>query len=168
MKQEIKLKDIEKYQNQFSNVQDENISLKHKFDELHQDFQNLNNNYRNEVNMRKEYFGKLQDLEGNIRVFCRLRPFLPHEDPHKNTEFITIVDDINIKCICDGKERMYQFDKCFTNNSNQQEVFDECFNLVKFSVDGFNVCIFAYGQTGSGKTHTMHGQEHKVDYEQDN
>jgi len=54
MKHEIKLKDSEKYQTQFSTVQNENVSLKRKFDELHQDFQNLNISYRNEVNMRKE------------------------------------------------------------------------------------------------------------------
>ncbi len=36
-------------------------------------------NYRAEVNKRIQLFDALQNMRGNIRVFCRVRPLLPSE-----------------------------------------------------------------------------------------
>ncbi|KAF6159550.1 hypothetical protein GIB67_032321, partial [Kingdonia uniflora] len=36
------------------------------------------------------------------------------------------------------------------------EIFKGNQPLIRFVMDGYNVCIFAYGQTRSGKTHTMY------------
>ena len=51
----------------------------------------------------------------------------------------------------------------FKPGSTQSEVFEEVEQLVRSSLDGYNVCIFAYGQTGSGKTFSMEGPENVYD-----
>ena len=51
---------------------------------------------------------------------------------------------------------MFQFDRVFDQDSQQQELFETCTkNLVLGCFQGYNATILAYGQTGSGKTHTM-------------
>ena len=35
--------------------------------------------YKRELSFRRKYFNMVQDLRGNIRVFCRFRPLLPFE-----------------------------------------------------------------------------------------
>merc|ERR1719361_2814288 len=35
--------------------------------------------YKREMSLRRKYFNQLQELRGNIRVFCRVRPLLPFE-----------------------------------------------------------------------------------------
>ena len=51
---------------------------------------------------------------------------------------------------------MFQFDRVFDQDSQQQELFETCTkNLVLGCFSGYNATVIAYGQTGSGKTHTM-------------
>ena len=51
---------------------------------------------------------------------------------------------------------MFQFDRVFDQDSQQQELFETCTqNLVLGCFSGYNATVLAYGQTGSGKTHTM-------------
>ena len=54
-------------------------------------------------------------------------------------------------------EKIFEFDRCFGEESTQVEVFKEVEGLVVSALDGYHSCIFAYGQTGSGKTFTMQG-----------
>merc|ERR1719373_1313575 len=35
--------------------------------------------YKRELSLRRKYFNIVQELRGNIRVFCRVRPLLPFE-----------------------------------------------------------------------------------------
>ncbi|KAK9045292.1 hypothetical protein V6N11_059179 [Hibiscus sabdariffa] len=118
-------------------------------------------NYHEVLDENRKLFNELQDLKGNIRVYCRIRPFLPGE-----TEKLSVVENIseNRKLVIanpskpgkDGK-RSFKFNKVFGPDSTQGEVFSDIQPFVKSVVDGYNVCIFAYGQTGSGKTYTMTG-----------
>merc|ERR1719334_1606787 len=41
--------------------------------------QRFENAYNKEVVLRRRYFNEIQELKGNIRVFCRIRPLLPDE-----------------------------------------------------------------------------------------
>ncbi|KAL4362932.1 hypothetical protein GQ457_04G012370 [Hibiscus cannabinus] len=120
-------------------------------------------NYHEVLDENRKLFNELQDLKGNIRVYCRIRPFLPGE-----TEKLSVVENISedrklvianpSKPGKDGK-RLFKFNKVFGPDSTQGEVFSDIQPFVKSVVDGYNVCIFAYGQTGSGKTYTMTGPD---------
>ncbi|MQM14799.1 hypothetical protein Taro_047733, partial [Colocasia esculenta] len=99
---------------------------------------------------------ELAEETGNIRVFCRIRPFLPHENSQIQPAIVS--NDGKLFLQTENKRKMYNFDKVFHPNSIQEEVFSEVEPVIKSALDGYNVCIFAYGQTGTGKTFTMDGR----------
>ncbi|MCO5592668.1 hypothetical protein L7F22_046671 [Adiantum nelumboides] len=110
----------------------------------------------------RDLYNQVQDLKGNIRVFCRVRPFLPGQTGIRNTvDFVgedgTIVIANHSKVGKDQRSKSFTFNRVFGPAAAQEEVFLDTRPLIRSVLDGFNVCIFAYGQTGSGKTHTMTG-----------
>ncbi|KAK9767493.1 kinesin-like nuclear fusion protein [Basidiobolus ranarum] len=124
---------------------------------------------RFEETSRRKLHNTIQELKGNIRVFCRMRPLLgpeQMEDPlqisftnESEMELIQNQESANgSKTIT--KSYPFAFDKIFEPESTQSEVFEEISQLVQSALDGYPVCIFAYGQTGSGKTFTMEGPDH--------
>ena len=117
---------------------------------------------------------KLQNLKGNIRVFCRVKPSnnlrafnINYEGSSRNSglkdciEITKPKDDGTYNGIPTSANLNYQrsysfsFDKVFNERATNQEIFEEVGQMVQSAIDGYNVCIFAYGQTGSGKTYTM-------------
>ncbi|XP_050345596.1 protein claret segregational isoform X2 [Nymphalis io] len=107
----------------------------------------------------------VQDLKGNIRVYCRVRPPLESE-ASKPLYNLNVLDACSIEVekiellnsARKGKsQHSFSFDGIFTPHSSQEDVFAEVSPMVQSALDGYNVCIFAYGQTGSGKTYTMEG-----------
>mmetsp|Transcript_5197 Transcript_5197/g.7991 ORF Transcript_5197/g.7991 Transcript_5197/m.7991 type:complete len:924 (+) Transcript_5197:113-2884(+) len=115
--------------------------------------------YTKENKARKAIHNKLMEIQGNIRVICRVRPILEVE--HKSGEDVDVTEilsdeDIVIHRDLSTKNR-FEFDRVFAPLSRQEEVFEAVQPLVVSVLDGYNVCIFAYGQTGSGKTFTMEG-----------
>ncbi|XP_022754873.1 kinesin-like protein KIN-14K [Durio zibethinus] len=118
-------------------------------------------NYHEVLAENRKLFNELQDLKGNIRVFCRVRPFLPGQ-PGKQTIVENIGDNGQLVIANPSKpgkdgQRSFKFNKIFGPAATQAEVFADIQPFVQSVVDGYNVCIFAYGQTGSGKTYTMTG-----------
>ncbi|XP_010938125.1 kinesin-like protein KIN-14B isoform X2 [Elaeis guineensis] len=113
----------------------------------------------NQLNLEKrQALNDFLDLKGNIRVFCRTRPFLPRENGGYERSVLTS-DSTNVFLrIAENKSKQYSFDKVFHQQSTQEEVFSEIEPVIKSALDGYNVCIFAYGQTGTGKTYTMEGR----------
>ncbi|KAL8489514.1 hypothetical protein ACS0TY_025431 [Phlomoides rotata] len=114
--------------------------------------------YHKAVKENRNLYNMVQDLKGNIRVYCRIRP---HFGPEVQNVVDFIGQDgslavIDPKLLKDGK-KVFQFNHVFGPTSTQDEVFNDTRALVRSVMDGYNVCIFAYGQTGSGKTHTMYG-----------
>ncbi|KAL5272564.1 hypothetical protein ACHWQZ_G000686 [Mnemiopsis leidyi] len=122
--------------------------------------------------LRRKLHNTIQELKGNIRVYCRVRPFLSsevitgqptHEIPQmdfgKDNSNITISSLQGEKLGRKGEllNNSFNFDHVFGPRHTQEDTFAEVSGLVQSALDGYNVCIFAYGQTGSGKTHTMQG-----------
>jgi kinesin family protein C2/C3 len=115
-------------------------------------------NYRKEMKERKRLFNLVQELRGNIRVFCRVRPVNPREIAEGGTVIAKFPDEDEIAMTNErGKLKQWGFDKVFAMDSTQEQVFKEAEGLITSVLDGYNVCLFAYGQTGSGKTFTMSG-----------
>ncbi|KIW02369.1 uncharacterized protein PV09_06192 [Verruconis gallopava] len=121
---------------------------------------------RAEETLRRKLHNQVQELKGNIRVFCRVRPTLNDDEspaeisfPDNTEEAKEIVVRGDEKTNALGKvtatNHTFTFDRVFGPSSANAEIFEEISQLVQSALDGYNVCIFCYGQTGSGKTHTM-------------
>lgn len=119
-------------------------------------------NYHIVLAENRRLYNEVQDLKGNIRVYCRIRPFLPGQNKKQQTTVEYIGENgelviVNLSKHGKDNRRLFKFDKVFGPTSTQEEVFIDTQPLVRSVLDGYNVCIFAYGQTGSGKTYTMSG-----------
>lgn len=127
---------------------------------------------RREETLRRKLHNQVQELKGNIRVFCRVRPSLNSEPASEITpmQYPDESDDakeINVMGpeeksslgSVSRKNNTFTFDRVFGPNTQNGEVFDEISQLVQSALDGYNVCIFCYGQTGSGKTYTMSAED---------
>ncbi|ESQ32212.1 hypothetical protein EUTSA_v10003600mg [Eutrema salsugineum] len=116
--------------------------------------------YKRVLEENRKLYNLVQDLKGNIRVYCRVRPFLPGQPTTLSTVEHIEEGTITIRLPPNyGKEgrKPFMFNKVFGPSATQEEVFSDMQPLVRSVLDGYNVCIFAYGQTGSGKTFTMTG-----------
>jgi len=127
---------------------------------------------RREETLRRKLHNQVQELKGNIRVFCRVRPSLKSEpaseiaqmqypdefDDAKEINVLGPEEKSSLGSVI-RKSNTFSFDRVFGPSTQNSEVFDEISQLVQSALDGYNVCIFCYGQTGSGKTHTMSSQD---------
>ena len=106
---------------------------------------------------------QVQEMKGNIRVFCRVRPLIagetdttetadgpstkvlgfpsgmdtPHEISLMGREAIEVLSNTNQK----GPEtrHMFGFDRVFTPTSSQEDVFEEISGLVRSALDGYTI-----------------------------
>lgn len=106
--------------------------------------------YRAEALQRKLLYNKVQELRGNIRVFCRVRP---DKDGVVRVAGETDVVLPSLK----GDDVLLEYDHVYGAKATQEEIFADTKPIVLSCIDGYNVCLMAYGQTGSGKTYTMMG-----------
>lgn len=116
---------------------------------------------------RRQLHNKIQELKGNIRVFCRVRA--PPDAGSRIPGHLAIVangdqQEIALKTHTNSvsgesktKVANFSFDRVFSGNAKQSQIFAEISQLMQSALDGYNVTVFAYGQTGSGKTYTMEG-----------
>jgi len=171
---------------QIQNIQDlrlSSVSIRHEIQNCQQRWseelnglgQSLNilindsENYHAALEENRKLYNEIQELKGNIRVYCRIRPFIPGEDQKSTT--INYVGDNGDLIIANptrhGKEgsKSFKFNKVFGPTTSQDDVFKDIEPLIRSVLDGYNVCIFAYGQTGSGKTYTMTGPENATENE---
>ncbi|KAJ2695873.1 kinesin-like nuclear fusion protein [Coemansia spiralis] len=126
---------------------------------------------RKEETMRRSLHNTIQELKGNIRVFCRVRPVLGDDADGESAPPIRLPEcedknQIELSQTAENalgrtmsKSFPFKFDRVFGSDSTQDAVFEEVSQLIQSALDGYPVCIFAYGQTGSGKTHTMQGPD---------
>ncbi|KAL6275368.1 hypothetical protein ACE6H2_018969 [Prunus campanulata] len=119
--------------------------------------------YQKVIEENRALYNQVQDLKGSIRVYCRVRPFLPWQSNSQSTvDYIGENGTIMIvNPLKQGKDarRVFTFNKVFRTNVTQEHIYADTQPLVRSVLDGYNACIFAYGQTGSGKTYTMSGPD---------
>ncbi|KAL8941667.1 MAG: hypothetical protein Q9211_001729 [Gyalolechia sp. 1 TL-2023] len=160
-------------------LESDNKSQSHAFSDLDNRLQNAikaadeaKEKLRVEETLRRKLHNQVQELKGNIRVFCRVRPSL-ESDPVDSKARISYPDndgDAKEVELCGPEEKnslgkistktnAFTFDRVFNPGSVNSEVFGEISQLVQSALDGYNVCIFCYGQTGSGKTYTMSAED---------
>ncbi|KAG8691651.1 kinesin-like nuclear fusion protein [Ceratobasidium sp. 423] len=164
----------------------EKTSLKEELESLRKLVIQRDEELRDAEMIRRKLHNQVQELKGNIRVFCRVRPSLGMIVSDTDNKLITETDTAHERESPDGlaqlsfpdKEKQeiiitsqsesatgatrevvmpFTFDRVFAPGSTQHDVFEEISLLAQSCVDGYNVCIFAYGQTGSGKSFTMEG-----------
>ncbi|GMH20166.1 hypothetical protein Nepgr_022007 [Nepenthes gracilis] len=115
--------------------------------------------YQQIMQENRNLYNMVQDLKGNIRVYCRIRPIFNAKA--KNViDFIgedgslVVVDPSKLE---KAGRKAFQFNRVYCPKATQDEIFKDTRPLIRSVMDGYNVCILAYGQTGSGKTYTMCG-----------
>ncbi|EFY92052.1 kinesin related protein 1 [Metarhizium acridum CQMa 102] len=119
---------------------------------------------------RRVLFNKYQELKGNIRVMCRVRPAITDDAsaeagisfPDEKTSAEIVLAGPEEKSslgVVSRKNYPFEFDRVFAPAVQNEEIFGEISQLVQSALDGYNVCIFCYGQTGSGKTYTMSSED---------
>ncbi|CAM9298740.1 unnamed protein product [Ectocarpus sp. 12 AP-2014] len=156
----------------FDRVKKENEGNKRLASAAQEEAQEWKTKFEAERVLRRELNAKILDMQGSIRVLCRLRPLQEaevlvierdkeYEDPMTNITYPD-VDRLTFWGV------PYQFDyDCFVflfvsehaprPTVHVLQVFDEVQPMVASALEGYRVCVFAYGQTGSGKTYTMEG-----------
>ena len=160
-------------------LESDNKSQSHAFVDLEMRLQNAlraaeeaRDKLRIEETIRRKLHNQVQELKGNIRVFCRVRPSV-ESDPLDGTAQISYPDgekeskEVEVLGLEEKsslgnittKTHPFAFDRVFSPSSRNADVFEEISQLVQSALDGYNVCIFCYGQTGSGKTYTMSSED---------
>jgi kinesin family member C1 len=147
-------------------------NMERQMREAIEDSKELQEKLRKEETLRRKLHNQVQELKGNIRVFCRVRPTLSMDNADEQAKIAFPDDKEDAKEIevrgqeeksslgtVTTKKYPFAFDRVFGPTSQNQQVFDEISQLIQSALDGYNVCIFCYGQTGSGKTYTMSSED---------
>ncbi|KAI8054521.1 P-loop containing nucleoside triphosphate hydrolase protein [Syncephalis plumigaleata] len=99
------------------------------------------------------------DREHQIKVLCRVRPFLAHENEDETVKVDgTAVEISNLR----SRSEVYRFnfDGCYDAHASQGQIFKQHIRpLVENVFKGLSTTVFCYGVTGAGKTHTIQGSE---------
>jgi kinesin family protein C1 len=164
-KKEEFLENLNKEMNKLKNFHRELEEKENIFDDIFEAYQKSIFEYhrkRDEAYHEiKRLNNTLQELKGNIRVFCKIRPVLDCDRNRALARFE--ISDRAITVFKLDKPCKFFFDWVFPPTATNSDVFDEISQLVQSALDGYKVCIFAYGQTGSGKTYTMEGPSNQAE-----
>lgn len=88
---------------------------------------------------------RIIDIQGNIRVLCRVRPILPaekrrYEITEKQIQEIAKYPDYNTM---EFNSNPFEFDRVFPPSSTQRHVFDEVESVIRSAMNGVKASIFA-------------------------
>jgi len=106
--------------------------------------------YAEESKRRREVHNKLIELQGNIRVFCRVRPIIELEKKRDVEGMVNCIEfpvESDVIVRENLRAHRYEFDAVFSPGTNQGDVFRCIEDTIVSVVDGYNVCIFAYVMT---------------------
>jgi hypothetical protein len=88
---------------------------------------------------------KIVDIQGNMRVICRVRPILPGEWEQYDisesdvNEIIKYPDYNTLEF--DGSP--FEFDRVLPPSSKQRDLFEEVESVVRSVMNGVNACVIA-------------------------
>lgn len=116
--------------------------------------------------MRKKLLHEVQDMKGDIRVYCR-----PVATESENSTDITSIPSSTYIVL--HRDRFlsshsaddptavgpigFEFDRVFSPHSSEKEVYTEVEDLVLGALDGYNICLMAYGDSNTNKSCSMIG-----------
>lgn len=157
---------IAELQLQLANQQDKSADMRSQLQAALEERDVAKQKLLKEELIRRKLHNQIQELKGNIRVYCRVRPPLSPQEQVAQIGYPDLDTDGQQLALTSVRSDTptggpttsiypFSFDKVFPPSSSNSEIFDEISQLVQSALDGYNVCIFAYGQTGSGKTYTM-------------
>jgi hypothetical protein len=136
------------------------INLKNEFITEKQKMLDVLETLNNELNLRRKIHSRYMNLRGNLRIMCRIRPFLDSENLGVNKKsFDNVFKNFNdtFTIFDKNKIRKYELDYIFNQKNTQQDVYDEVSLLVQNMTNETNICVISYGQTSTGKTYTIEG-----------
>lgn len=104
---------------------------------------NAQRDYNNQL------LAKMLNLQGNIQVFCRIRPTSIDEIQKGYKSVVDPLSETELGCFDSrtNQWKSFAFDKVWGPDQSQQSIFQDVEPIALSVVDGFNACIFAYGQT---------------------
>jgi len=104
---------------------------------------NAQRDYNNQL------LSKMLHLQGNIQVFCRIRPMSVNELQKGCKTVVESLSESELGCFDSrtNQWKSFAFDRVWGPDQTQQSVFQDVEPIALSVVDGFNACIFAYGQT---------------------
>lgn len=100
------------------------------------------------------------DLNGDIKVYCRFRPLSEKELQISKTICVDILSSEKSISISQYHTSPLQFtlDHIFSPSVSQEEIYKiSSKSIIDSVLEGYNGTVLAYGQTSSGKTYTMTG-----------
>ena len=126
---------------------------------MKQELKALDKKVKDQREYNAQLLSKMLHLQGNIQVYCRIRPMTVGEMQQGAKTVVEALSETECGCFDErtNKWKSFAFDRTWGPDQSQQRIFQDVEPLALSVVDGFNACIFAYGQTGSGKTFTMEG-----------
>lgn len=97
--------------------------------------------YQDERRLRRLYYNKIEEMKGNVRVYCRARPLSSSEKARGNYVCIKSEDEFSIEIQQTKQDKvkkdLFQFDRVYTEVNTQDEVYEDTGNLIQ-SVSGPN------------------------------
>ena len=91
--------------------------------------------FTEERSLRQALGRKITDLQGNIRVICRIRPLSTTEEADGSA--VEVIDSENLQV----QDLKHTFDYVFGPDSSQEAVFSEVQPTVVSALNGFNVSV---------------------------
>merc|ERR1719281_735700 len=83
--------------------------------------------YKKELSLRRKYFNLVQELRGNIRVFCRVRPLLPFELKKGATSCLKFppAEDFVVKVNAGDEIMTFEYDRVYKPEYTQEAVSED-------------------------------------------
>jgi kinesin family protein C1 len=114
----------------------ESEQLQRQLDERQSRINELEEQALEAESMRRALHNQIQELRGNVRVFCRVRPT-------ENEAAVKCAPDgssLNLKRVEGKEDAAFEFDRVFDPSAKQEEIFEEVSQLVQSALDGYKVC----------------------------